>query len=219
MNLIDYAAIIVKRGWIIILFAVSSLVAAYGFSLITTPVYRGSQTVLLVPSRTDLGLTEAALRLVELRQSYLTSELIAGNIIDDLQLDITPAQLLQNTTFTRDNLAIQIDVDLPSIAYQDAARMITPIVAGWSQELIDHQNDLNQSARQEDRIQARVQDNPRVFLLNPNMRVNTIIGGVAGSFLGIVLVLVLEYLESNVIKSQRHLDAIELKTLGVIPTD
>ena len=61
MNLLDYGRIILRRGWIAILLAILAAVAAFGFSKVVTPVYRGTQTVLLVPSRSDLGLTEAAL--------------------------------------------------------------------------------------------------------------------------------------------------------------
>src|SRR5690606_33867994 len=115
MNLIDYGHIILRRGWIAVLLAVIAGVAAFGFSQVVTPVYRGTQTILLVPSRSDLGLTEAALRLINSRQAYLNSEIRAQEIINDLQLDMTAGYLLGKSTIVpnRDSLAIQIDVDLP----------------------------------------------------------------------------------------------------------
>ncbi|MEO1289670.1 MAG: hypothetical protein AAFV93_18050 [Chloroflexota bacterium] len=109
MNLLEYGRIILRRGWIAILLAILAAVAAYGFSQIVTPVYRGTQTVLLVPVRSDLGLTEAALRLINARQAYLNSSLRAEDIINDLQLDMSPLQLLGDTTITtiRDSIAIR----------------------------------------------------------------------------------------------------------------
>ncbi|MGJ3238609.1 MAG: YveK family protein [Anaerolineae bacterium] len=223
MNLLDYGRIILQRGWIALLLAVVSGVAAFGFSeYVVTPVYRGTQTILLVPVRSDLGLTEAALRLINNRQAYLNSSLVAEEIINDLQLDMTPGYLLSQTTIVpnRDSLAIQIDVDLPADSGEEAARLIGPIVAAWGQKLIDYQNELNQSGRQEDRIQARIQDNPRIFQLRPNTTIYTAIGAIGGLFLGVVIIFVLEYLESNIIRRREDVEgALNLKVLAVIPTE
>lgn len=221
MNLLDYGRIILRRGWIAILLAVIAAVSAYGFSQVVTPVYRGTQTVLLVPVRSDLGLTEAALRLINSRQAYLSSSLVAEEIINDLQLDMAPLQLLGDTIITpnRDSLAIKIDVDLEANTPQEAGALIGPIVGAWANELIDYQNELNQSARQEDRIQARVQDNPQVFLLEPNTTIYTIIGGVGGLFLGVVIIFILEYLESNILRRREDVEgALGLKVLATVPT-
>ena len=224
MNLIDYGRIILRRGWIAILLAVLAAGAAFAFSQLVTPIYRGTQTILLVPSRSDLGLTEAALRLINARQAYLNSELRAAEIIDVLSRDMSPGDLLAETTFTanRDSLAIQIDVDLPVLSDNpsEAYDLIAPIVTAWGQELIDHQNELNQSARQEDRIRAQIQDNPKVYKLQPNDRIYTAIGGIGGFFLGIVIIFVLEYLESNVIRRREDVEsALNLKVLAAVPLE
>ncbi len=222
MNLLDYGRIILRRGWIAILLAVVAAGAAYGFSQIVTPVFRGTQTVLLVPVRSDLGLTEAALRLINSRQAYLSSELIAQQVIEELSLDMTPGYLLSETTIVpnRDSLAIQIDVDLPAESGQEAAALIGPIVAEWGQQLIDYQNELNQSARQEDRIQARIQDNPRVFQIQPRTSIYTAIGAIGGLFLGVIIIFVLEYLESNIIRRREDVEAtLEMKVLAAVPND
>jgi capsular polysaccharide biosynthesis protein len=218
MNLLEYGRIILRRGWIAILLAVLAAVAAFGFSKIVTPVFRGTQTVLLVPSRSDLGLTEAALRLINSRQAYLNSSLVADEIINDLQLDMDPQVLLGYTTIVpnRDSLAIQIDVDLP----EQHTDHIYDIVLAWSQALIDYQNELNQSARQEDRIQARIQDNPRVYQLRPDTKIYTAIGAIGGLFLGVLVIFILEYLESHIIWRREDVEAtLELKVLAAVPTD
>ncbi|MEL6526309.1 MAG: hypothetical protein AAFQ07_11435, partial [Chloroflexota bacterium] len=196
MNLIDYGRIVIQRGWIAVLLAVITAGAAFAFSQVVTPVYRGSQTVLLVPSRSDLGLTEAALRLINSRQAYLNSTLVAAEIINDLQLDTNPSALLGDTTITpnRDSLAIQIDVDLEVTGDGDI-QLINQIVSAWSQQLIDYQNELNQEARQEDRIRAQIQDNPRVYQIQPDTDIYTIIGGIGGLFLGVIIIFLLEYLD------------------------
>jgi len=208
MNLIEYVRIILRRGWIALLLAVLAAGAAYGFSQLVTPVYRSSYTVLLVPSRTDLGLAEATIRIINQRRAYLDSDLVAASIIDDLQLDFAPGYLRGQTTINanRENLSIQIDVDLPAPNAEEAARLLNPIAQAWGGELIRYQDELNQEARREDRISAQPQDNAQLGLLRPNTRIYVAIGGIAGFFLGAIIIFVLEYLESNVVRRREDLE-------------
>ena len=222
MNLIEYGRIIIRWGWIALLLAILTAGGAYLFSQTITPEYRASQTILLVPSRSDLGLTEAALRLINSRRTYLDSDLRAANVIDRLQLDYSPGYLRGQTTITanRDNLTIQIDVDLPANSGEEAARHIAPIAAAWGEELIRYQDELNQEAQRVDRIRAQSQDNPSVFLRSPKIRINTLIGGIAGFFLGAVIIFILEYLESNLIRRREDLERnAGLTVLAAIPAE
>jgi len=222
MNLIDYGRIILQRGWIALLLAVITAGAAYFFSQQVTPVFRSTQTILIIPSRSDFGLTQAAVQLLNNRRAYLDSDLVAQNIIDDLNLDFTPGYLRGQTTIVaqRDNLTIQIDVDLPAPTAEEAARLINPIADAWGNELIAWQNELNQEARQEDRIRAQPQDNPRLSQLQPQLGIYTLIGGLAGFFLGVVLIFVLEYLESNLIRRREDLEkAMNIKVLAAVPSE
>lgn len=213
MNLVEYGRIILQRGWIMVLLAVIAAAGAFLFSQQMTPVYRASQTILIVPSRTDNGLTLAAIQLLNNRKAYLESDQVAARIIERLQLGMTPGQLRANTSIAanRDNLTIQIDVDLPYPSDEIAAAQLIPIAAEWGNELIRWQEDLNQSAQREDRIRAEPQDNPQLGRISPNILINTAIGGIAGFFLGAVIVFVLEFLESAVI---RRRDDIE-RTAGM----
>lgn len=222
MNLIDYVRIIVRRGWIAVLLAVIAAASVYIFSTTIDPVFRSTQTVLIVPSRSDFGLTQAAVQLLNNRRAYLNSTLRAEEIIDELQLDMTPDQLLGATTIVaqRDNLTMQIDVDLPAPTAQQAAELNNPIALAWGNKLIQYQEDLNQSARAEDRIRASLQDTPRLSQLRPRPTLYGIIGGIAGLFLGVVIVLVLEYLESNVIRRREDIETTTgMKVLATVPTE
>jgi capsular polysaccharide biosynthesis protein len=222
MNLIDYGRIILRRGWIAVLLAIVAAVAAYAFSQVVTPVYRGTQTILLVPSRSDNGLTLATVQLLNNRRSYLASSLRAQEIIDRLSLDYTAQYLLGQTTITpnRDNITIQIDVDLPANNDAEAKALLDPIVAAWGQVLIEYQTARNQEAKQEDRVRADVQDSPAISRLQPNERIYTAIGGIAGFFLGIVLVFILEYLESNIIRRRDDVEnTLGLKVLAAVPAE
>lgn len=220
MSLIEYGQILLRRGWIMVALAVLTALAAFVFSQQITPVYRSTQNILIVPSRSDFGLTQAAVQLLESRVAYLNSEIVAARIIDDLSLDLTPGFLMSRTTITpnRNNLTIQIDVDLEASNDVEAARLINPITSAWGQALINYQNELNQEARSEDRIRSQAQDNPRIALERPKLTVNLLIGAVGGFFLGAIVVFVLEYLESAIVRRREDLErSADLAVLASVP--
>ena len=220
MNLLDYARIFVRRAWIIVLLALLTAGAAFLFSRTMTPVYRSTQIVLIIPSRPDWGLAQAAVQLLNSRKEYLSSSRIAANVIDNLQIDQEPYTLLgkTNISINRDNMSIEIAVELPANNDEEAARTLNPIVQEWANQLIQFQDDQNQEARREDRITAQIKDNPSLARVRPNLLVYTIIGGLAGLFLGAVVVFVLEFLESAVIHRRIDLErSTELPVLAVIP--
>lgn len=222
MNLLEYLQIVLRRGWIMVLLAILAAGGAYVFSRQMTPVYRSSQILLIVPSRPDWGLQQAAVQLLNNRAEYLRSELVAQKVIDALRLDMTPGTLLGATTITaiQDNTTIQIDVDLPAPNPEDAARLLNPIASAWGDQLIIYQNELNQEAQRQDRVRAQIQDNPRLSLLRPNMTINTLIGALAGFFLGGVIVFVLEFLESSIIRRRDDVERIgHLPVLAAVPGD
>lgn len=214
MSLVDYGRILVRRGWIMILLALLIAGAAYFFSTKMTPVYRATQRVLILPSRSDFGLTEATTRLLNSRVAYLNSSLRASQIIENLTLDMEPAYLLSKTTIApnRDTLEIQIDVDLeqPELAQRVATE--------WGIVLVQYQNDLNQQARQEDRINAQLQDNARVSQVSPKVLINALIGGLIGLFLGAIFIFVLEYLESSIVHRREDVEnVVGLTVLTTVP--
>ena len=219
MNILDYGRILLRRGWILLLTAALAGVGAYLFSQMMTPVYRSTQTILVVPSRSDNGLTLAAVQLLNNRVAYLQSDLVAQRIIDQLQLDMLPSDLRTRTTITplRENLTIQIEVDMEAPSAEAADRLINPIAAAWGAALIQYQNQLNQNARSEDRITAQPQDNPRISLLHPNTRVNVLIGVLAGLFVGGVIVFVLEFLESGIVRSRSDVERDGVVVLAAVP--
>jgi succinoglycan biosynthesis transport protein ExoP len=219
MNILDYGRILLRRGWIPLVLAALAGVGAYFFSQMMTPVYRSTQTILVVPSRSDNGLTLAAVQLLNNRVAYLQSDLVAQRIIDQLQLDMLPSDLRTRTTITplRENLTIQIDVDMEAPSPEAADRLINPITAAWGAALIQYQNQLNQNARSEDRITAQPQDNPRVSLLRPNTRVNVLIGVLAGLFVGAVIVFALEFMESGIVRSRADMERDGFVVLAAVP--
>ena len=214
MNLVEYGRIILQRGWIMLLLAVLAAGGAFLLSQLMTPVYRSTVQVLIIPSRSDFGLTQAAVQLLNNRVAYLQSDVVANNIIDELSLDMEAGFLRSRTIISpnRDALTIQIDVDMedPAVGNQ--------LATAWGLALVRWQEELNQEAQRLDRIRAQLQDNPRESLLRPNTRINVAIGAVAGLFLGAIIIFLLEFFESNIIRRREDVERIEsLRVLAVIP--
>jgi capsular polysaccharide biosynthesis protein len=211
--LIDYGRILLRRGWIIILLAALAGVSAYVFSGTQTPIYRATQLVLIQPSRNDLGLAEATIRLINSYVVYLNSTEIAQQVIDDLRLDLTAGALKGAATIVpdRDRLTVQIDVDLsdPDVAGRAAE--------AWGNMLVAYRNRENQTVRQEDRINALLPDSPQIGLLRPNRGVTTAVGALLGIVVGGVIVFALEYLESGIVRRREDIEKLDIALLASIP--
>jgi capsular polysaccharide biosynthesis protein len=214
VNLTDYVRILARRGWILVLLAIIAGASAYFLSLRQTPIYRSTQLVLIQPSRTDFGLTEASRLLLASYVVFLDSELVAAKIIEDLRLDMLPAQLMENVTIAHDPLRLVVQIDVDS-ADGDLAN---DIARAWGQELVDYRNQENQTVRREDRVNAIPPDLPRYRQQSPRPLVNLAAGGILGLLVGGVLVFVLEYLESSIVRRREDLESsIEMPVLASIP--
>ncbi len=214
MNLIDYVNILWRRGWIMLLLAVIAAGSAFFLSKQQQPVYRATQRVLMQPTRADLGLTEASKTLLGNHVAYLDSQFRAQEVIDHLNLDMTTAELKSRVTIADDslNLTIQIDADMgtPQLA-ADVARE-------WGNLLIEYRNEENQRARREDHINASLADVPSIILYSPRTSINVLAGAILGLLLGAIVVFVLEYLESSVVRSRDDLErSAEIPVLASIP--
>jgi len=214
MNLMDYGRILVRRGWIMILLAVIAAGSAYFLSKQQTPIYRASQRVLMQPARADLGLTEASKTLLDSHVAYLYSSFRAQEVIDTLHLDMTPEQLISNVNIAPEatSLVVQIDVDLPD------ASVAGNVAREWGNLLVQYRATENQTVNRTDRIDANLQDNPKVSLLRPSVAVNALAGGLLGLLLGGVVIFVLEYLESAIVRSREDVERLlDLPVLASIP--
>ncbi|MBL8160697.1 MAG: hypothetical protein JNJ61_01845 [Anaerolineae bacterium] len=216
MYLIEYGRILVRRGWIILLLAALAAAGAFLISRGQTPVYRSTQKILIQPSRTDFGLTEASRLLLNNLVAYLDSTFIAADIIENLRLDMTPSDLKSKVTIDsdRNSLLVQIDVDMEDEAL--AAR----VAQEWGNELVRFREQENQKVRREDQVTAQLQDNPTISLLRPRAGINALAGAVLGLLIGGVIVFVLEYLESSVVRRRDDLErALNIPVLAGIPDD
>ena len=214
MELTDYLRILRQRGWIIILVAVLTAVAAFGFSKMQTEVYKSNLNLWVNPARLDFGQTQAVKELLGGYESWMASSLRAKEVIDQLQLDMTPEELLGDVAFASDSLRRTVQI---SVKNTDPD-LANDIAVAWGNLLIQEQQRQNDQNRQEDRIEIQFQDVPKAGLDSPKTKINTAAAFVFGAILGVIIVFLLEWIESGVMRRpddvQRYLD---VPVIGIIP--
>ncbi len=214
MELSDYLRILRQRGWMIILLAVLTAVAAFGYSKMQTPIYESNLRLLVRPARTDFGQSQAARELLGNYEQWLRSSFRAQAVIDQLQLDMTAGELLGDVSVASDRLGLVLQL----VVENTDGDLGNDIARTWGNLLIQWQQQENEKNRQEDRITIEFQDNPQYSQASPQTTINTAAGFVFGALLGIILVFVLEWLESGVMRRSEDVERyLEIPVVGRIP--
>ena len=214
MNLIDYGRILLRRGWIILLLVVLAAGSAYLLTSRQTTQYRAAQVVLIQPARTDNGLTLAIIQLMNSYQVFLKSTEQAQVVINTLKLDMLADDLLSKVDIVsnRDNLTLEIDVTLPDL------QMAGDVARTWGNLLVQYRVQQNQLVQQTDRVYASLPDKATVGLYSPKPLISAAAGVVLGLILGGVIIFVLEYLESSIVRRREDIERVlEMPVLATIP--
>ncbi|NPA91973.1 MAG: hypothetical protein GXO55_11120 [Chloroflexi bacterium] len=215
MELNEYIAILRKRGWIIILTAVLTALAGWGISRFQEPMYRASIQVRVEPARIDWGNVNAVKTLLRSYQVLITSQDIVEEVIRRAQLDMTPEQLLSLMKVDPDesNFTIRIDVENRD---PEVAKRIAETTA---QVFIENREQWNQKQRREDRVDVSIRNHvTHVPLVRPKPKMNALAGFVLGVLIGVLIVLLLEWIEADILRTPEAVErALGLATLGAIP--
>jgi len=210
----EYIRILRQRGWIIVLAAVITAASAFVFSKLQTPVYRSSIQVSIQLARPDLSLTQSTKQVLRSYATVMWSEQRAQQVIDQLNLMRTPADLKGDVKIVPDEslMVIQIDVD------DYDGEQANDIANAWARLLVDWRNEKNAQQNKEDRVFAEIIDLATYRLLRPKTLINVAAGGVFGLVLGTVIVFVLEWLETGIVYDPRELEReAGVPVIGVIP--
>ncbi len=214
MELGDYLRIVRQRGWLIVVLAVLTAAAAFGFSKVQTPVYASTLRMLVQPARTDLGQAQAAKQLLRGYVQWIRSSYRAKSVIEELQLDMKPSQLLGDVEVASDDSSFVIELKVEN----SDPNLANDIAAAWGQTFIQWRVEDNATQRKEDRVDAEFIDDPIAGLDRPKTKINTAAGVVFGALLGTLLIFVLEWRESGIMRRkqdiERHLD---IPVIGTIP--
>jgi len=216
MELRDYLRILRKRWWILLLVTALTAAAAYGFSSIQTPEYKASVQLSVWPDRIDNGAQLAAKALLRAFAAFVDSNQFAQHVINDLQLDMQPQALNEKVTIESidEDFIIQID------ALDTSGEQAVSIANEWADRVVEWRNQENQKQRKEDRVTAIIRERAeRYSKFRPQTTLNTIAGGILGLMLGGLIMFVLEWIESGVLRTPEDVErAMGMTVLGAIPT-
>lgn len=217
MDLREYARVMFRRSWIVVLLALVGALGALGFSRLQTPIYRSTITLSAVPTRpSDYGQTLAIKNLLRLYSQQLQTKAIAQQVIDQLQLDIPVAKFLGgvNVSASEADYTMQVEVKDPSEV------MVPKIVQTLADTFVIQHQQENLQIDQRDRILVNILDNaspPEKF--SPKTTINALAGGILGALVGAFVIFLLEYIQSAYVRNAEDAERfLGLTVLGAIPT-
>lgn len=214
MELSDYFRILRQRGWLVLVLMALTAAAAYGYSRIQTPVYESTLRLLVSPSRTDFGQAQAAKTLLTSYEQWLYSSYQAQKVINTLQLDMTPQELLGDVRVASDGNSFVITL---SVENTDP-NLANDIAREWGNELRRWRQEQNDGLDKMDWITVEFIDDPRAGLDRPDTMINTAAGAVFGLLLGVALIFLLEWLASGVIRRSEDVERyLDIPIIGSIP--
>jgi capsular polysaccharide biosynthesis protein len=215
MELGDYIRILRKRWWIIVVAIVLTAGSALVFSKLQYPEYTSTAEIVIEPARPDWGLAQAAKMVLRTYMTVADSEQWAQEVIDLLELPMTPQQLRGNAHFATedDRMVIKLEIeDHDGDQANDIART-------WAQLLVQWRDNQNQSQRKEDRVYAYLRDQPRYVQSWPKTKVVTAAGGIFGLVIAGVVIFFLEWLEAGIVRNPQDLERqLNLTVVGAIPS-
>jgi capsular polysaccharide biosynthesis protein len=214
MEIGDYLRILRQRGWLIILMAVLTAAAAFGYSKIQPTIYESSLRLLVQPARTDFGQAQAAKQLLRGYVQWINSSYQAEDVINELQLDMTPRELLGDVTVASDDSSFIIQINVEN----SDGELANNIARSWGNLFRQWRIDENADNRREDWVDAEFIDDPVIVGQSPNTKVNTLAGAVFGALLGLVVIFILEWIESGVVRRPADVERyLDISVIGTIP--
>ena len=215
MELQDYIRILRKRWWIIVVAVALTSGSALVFSKLQHPEYTSTAEIVIEPARPDWGLAQSAKMLLRTYMTVADSYSWAQDVIDELQLPMTPEQLRGNAHFAAedDRMVIKLEIE----AYD--GDQANDIARTWGQHLVQWRDNQNQRQNKEDRVYAYLRDQPRYAQSWPKTKVVTAAGGIFGLVIAGVVIFFLEWVEAGVIHTPQDLEhQLNLTVVGTIPS-
>jgi capsular polysaccharide biosynthesis protein len=214
MELKDYVRILRKRGWVILLLGVLTAAAAFGFSQLQIVEYKSTVNVSVFPDRIDNGTLLATKQILRGFRAYIDSENFAALVINQLGLDMLPKTLKSQVTIATvdEDYLIQIEV------VNTDGNQANDIAKAWATAFVDWRQQENTNQLKEDRVSARIVQEPAYAKFRPQTTLNTLAGGIIGLMLGTLIVFGLESIEANILRAPDDVErALNTTVLGAIP--
>ncbi|MBS3783165.1 MAG: hypothetical protein KGY78_01845 [Anaerolineae bacterium] len=216
MALNDYVRILRKRWWIIVVAVVLTAGSAVVFSELQPPQYTSTAEVIISPARPDFGLTQSAKILLRSYMTVANSNTWAQDVINELQLPMTPEGLRGNAFFAAEDDRMVIKIEIEDYDGDQANR----IAGKWAELLVQWRNEENSELRKEDRVDAILRDPPSYGQSwPPSSKIMLAAGVVFGLVIAGLAIFFLEWLEAGVIRTPQDLERqLDLTVVGAIPS-
>lgn len=215
MTIQEYIRIIRQRGWIVVAAALLAAIAAFGISSFQKELYRATVYISTVPARPDWGLGNTAKDLMRNFALNLATYENAQAAIAIAKLDQDPNDFLANVQVATeaDNFAIKIEARNPD--GEVAKQMALTLAQLFEVERTNYYAQLDKS----DRIEVKIRSSAIGYeQIQPKPLINAIAGAVLGMLFGIAVVLVLTWMENDLLRTPAAAErALALPILGAIP--
>ena len=214
MSVTELLSLLRRRGWIVLLTAVLAAASAFVFSRLQPVIYESTIVVSVTPSRPDLGLAEASIRLLRNYVSFINTRAFAQKVIDARDLDLTADELLGNVTVDSDESRLIVQIDVRN----QNGDLANDIADAWAREFVSWRTSENAKVRREDQVDAAIIDTPRYALYSPRTTINVLAGGILGALIGAVIVFGLEYFAAAYVRTRQDLErGLGLPVLAALP--
>jgi capsular polysaccharide biosynthesis protein len=212
----EYWNIALKRGWIIILVAVVAAVAALGVSLLMSETYKATIQLSANPARADWGLNQATQDLLRNYVLNIKTHNMTQQAIDRAQLDMSTYDFLANLDVSADSSNMSITLQAESRDPEEARLMAQTL----ADVFVEERRQWNAEQDKRDRIYVEKVDDIRdVPLASPKKTFNMAAGAVFGAIVGGIIVFVLEWLQSDILRTVADVEkVVGAPALGAIPS-
>jgi capsular polysaccharide biosynthesis protein len=199
-----------KRMQLILLITLTAILVSGGVSFfLLTPVYQSSTQLLVNQSKSEQpaynpGEIQTNLQLMKTYNVIIKSPTILEKVINDLNLNMTVAQLNSKITVGSEGESQVINLAVQDTDPQQAAKIANKTASVFQNEIPDIMNVDNVS------ILAKAEVGETQSPIKPKPVLNIAIAAVVGLMIGVGLAFLLEFLD-NTVKTEQEVE----KLLGV----
>lgn len=221
MNLAEFGAFLVRRGWLALVFTAIGIAAGLAYGALSTPVYKAVTRVAVRPARqADLGQTQAAKELLgsfvrdvhTFEMAAQAAEHLGADWLAERNLDLGDLVAMLRVASDENVYEIRIEARAadPKVAVAVSEKFALAFQA--RRERANRQLDLR------DRVYVDIRDATRPELHSPRRKLAVAAGAAVGLLLGGALMFVWEYLARAVVLSRADAEAVAgAPLLGSIP--
>jgi len=214
LSLRDVLLVLQKRwGWVAILTLLGTFVAYFVTVYYFTPVYAASTQLIVNPKQNENSpLTysdlQISLNLIETYKEVLKSPRILNKVIQDTGYPLGVGELLKhmrvNTVKQSQVLSLTVEDSSP----ERAATLANATARVFQQEI--------PKILRVDNVEILAEAHPSTIPIRPNVPLNVFIGGALGFFGGIVVIFLLEALDTTFREEKQIEEVLGLPVLGEI---